>query len=194
MRVVPQTPLEWVLIVVAAATGVIISAALQDFFIDSRHNPRIRALQDVGVAFGVIHFFGLVVIGPVGPRWTAAAIAMYVAATLLFLSGIESARRMHLPRTLVDDEMPKALITSGPFALIRHPFYLAYTLAWLAAPVATHGPFITLTGLLAVATYVVAARREERRLEAHFGDAYREYRSKAGLIVPSLAAIGRLFR
>lgn len=47
MRVIPKTPLEWVLLVVAAATGVIISVASQDFFIDSRHNPRIRALQDV---------------------------------------------------------------------------------------------------------------------------------------------------
>lgn len=194
MRVIPQTPLEWVLLVVAAATGVIISVALQDFFIDSRHNPRVRALQDVGVAFAVIHFFGLVLIGPVGPIWTAAAIAMYVAATLLFLSALESARRIQLPRTLVEDTLPKALITAGPFALVRHPFDLAYALAWLAAPVATHGPFITLTGLLAVAVYAIAARREERQLAIHFGDAYRAYRTKVGLIAPSIPALIRSFR
>ena len=194
MRVIPQTPLEWVLLVVAAATGVIISVALQDFFIDSRHNPRVRALQDVGVAFAVIHFFGLVLIGPVGPIWTAAASAMYVAATLLFLSALESARRIQLPRTLVEDTLPKALITAGPFALVRHPFYLAYALAWLAAPVATHGPFITLTGLLAVAVYAIAARREERQLAIHFGDAYRAYRTKVGLIAPSIPALIRSFR
>ncbi len=44
--------------------------------------------------------------------------------------------------------MPKALLTSGPFALVRHPCYIAYSLAWLAAPVATHGPVITLFGLI----------------------------------------------
>lgn len=194
MRVIPQSPLEWVLLVVAAATGVIISVALQDFFIDSRHNPRIRALQDVGVAFAVIHFFGLVMVGTAGPRWSGAAIAMYVGATLLFLSALESARRVQLPRTLVEDVMPKALITTGPFALIRHPFYLAYSLAWLAAPVATHGPFITLTGLTAVVVYAIAARREERQLDATFGDAYRTYRAKAGLIAPSIPALIRSFR
>jgi len=168
--------------------------SLQDFFIDSRNSPRLRALQDVGVAFAVIHFFGLVLVGTAGPRGAAAAIAMYVAATLLFLSALDSARRTQLPRTLVEDTMPKALLTTGPFALVRHPFYLAYSLAWLAAPVATHGPFITVTGLMAVVVYAIAARREERQLEAKFGDVFRTYRSQAGLIAPSIPALMRSFR
>ena len=194
MRVLPHTPLDWVLLAVAAATAVIIAVALQDFFIDSRNNPRIRALQDVGVAFAVVHFFGLILLGSAGPPWAVAGIVMYVLAALLFLSALESARRVQLPRTLVDDPMPTALITTGPFAFVRHPFYLAYSLAWMAAPVATHGPMITLFGVAAVATYIVAARREERQLEAHFGDAYRAYRSKAGLLLPSISALVRSFR
>lgn len=194
MRVLPQTPLDWVLLAAAAATGVIIAVALQDFFIDSRNDHRIRALQDLGVAFAVVHFGGLLLLGSAGPRWAAAAIVMYALAALLFLSALESARRVHLPRTLVDDPMPRALITKGPFALVRHPFYISYSLAWLAAPVATHGPVLTLFGVLAVITYIVAARREERQLEAHFGDAYREYRSKAGSLVPSIPALVRAFR
>jgi len=195
MRVLPQTPIDWVLLAVAAATGVIIAVALQDFFLDSRvNNPKIRALQDVGVGFAVVHCGGLLLLGPSSPRWAAAGIAMYVVATLLFLSALESAKRVHLPRTLVDEPMPKALISAGPFALVRHPFYISYSLAWLAAPVATHGPVITISGLLAVALYVYAARREERMLEAHFGDAYRAYRSQAGWIIPSLPAVVRVFR
>ena len=194
MRVLPHTPLDWVLLAVAAATAVIIAVALQDFFIDSRNNPRIRALQDVGVAFAVVHFFGLILLGSAGPPWAAAGIVMYVLAALLFLSALESARRVQLPRTLVDDPMPTALITTGPFAFVRHPFYLAYSLAWMAAPVATHGPMITLFGVAAVATYIVAARREERQLEAHFGDTYRAYRAKAGLLLPSIPALVRSFR
>jgi protein-S-isoprenylcysteine O-methyltransferase Ste14 len=185
MRVLPQTPLDWVLVAVAAATAVIIAVALQDFFLDSRvNNPRIRALQDVGVGFAVIHFGGLVVLGSAGPRWAAAGILMYVAATLLFLSALETARGVQLPRTLVDDPMPKALLVTGPFAMVRHPFYIAYSLAWLAAPVATHGPVIALTGVIAVAIYVVAARREERALAAHFGDTYQQYRQKTGMVLP----------
>ncbi len=142
MRLLPQTPLDWVLLAVAAATGVIIFLALQD------------------VAFAVVHFGGLL-LGSAGPRWAVAGIAV---ATLLFLSALESARRVQLPRTLVDDPMPKALLTSGPFALVRHPCYIAYSLAWLAAPVAMHSVPLGLTAVFMIVCYILSAREEERRL------------------------------
>jgi protein-S-isoprenylcysteine O-methyltransferase Ste14 len=187
VNVLPQTPLDWVLVAVALATAIIISVAMQDFFVESRTNsPRIRAFQDLGVAFAVTHFGVLVLRGSVGANWAIAGIAMYVAATLLFLSALEAARRVPLPRTFVADPMPKALITSGPFALVRHPFYVAYSLAWLAAPVATHGPLVTAFAIIAIGMYVVAARREERQLEERFGEAYRTYKRNAGMVLPSL--------
>lgn len=190
MTVLPQTPLDWVLVAVALATAIIIAVALQDFFLDARTNtPRLRALQDFGVAIAVTQFGVLVIRGSAGPNWAIAGIAMYVAATLLFLSALEAARRVPLPRTFVEDQAPKALITRGPFALIRHPFYLSYSLAWLAAPLATHGPFVAALSLAAVAMYVVAARREERFLEERFGEAYRAYRHGTGMVLPSLASL-----
>ena len=190
MQVLPQTPLDWVLLAVALATAVIIAVSIHDFFVDARTNsPRVRAMQDVGVAFAVSQFGALVLRGSAGPNWAIAGIAMYVVATLLFLSALEAARRVPLPRTLVDDPMPKGIISSGPFALIRHPFYVAYSLAWLAAPVATHGPLITVFALIAIAVYVVAARREERQLEARFGEAYRTYKLGTGRLLPSVARL-----
>lgn len=187
MRVLPQTPLDWVLLAVALATAIIIAVAVQDFSVDPRtNNPRIRALQDLTVAFAVTHFGVLLLRGSVGPNWAIAGIAMYVAATLLFLSALEAARRVPLPRTFVDDPMPKALITRGPFALIRHPFYVAYALAWLAAPVATHGPLVTVFALISIGLYVAAARREERQLENRFGEAYRSYKLGTGMLLPPL--------
>jgi protein-S-isoprenylcysteine O-methyltransferase Ste14 len=190
MTVLPQTPLDWVLLAVALATAIIIAVALQDFFLDARVNtPRLRALQDLGVAIAVTHFGVLVLRGSAGPNWAIAGIAMYVAATLLFLSSLEAARRVPLPRTFVDDPMPKALITRGPFAVIRHPFYVSYALAWLAAPVATHGPLAGGLALVAIGIYIVAARREERSLDERFGEAYRSYKHGTGMVVPSLASL-----
>ena len=186
MRVLPQTPLDWVLLAVAVATAIIISVALHDFFLDSRTpNPRVRGLQDLSVVFAVSHFGVLMLRGSAGPNWAIAGIAMYVTATLLFLSALEAARRVPLPRTLVSDQMPKALITTGPFAVIRHPFYLAYTLAWLAAPVATHGPLVAVFAVCAIGIYAYAARREEQQLEERFGEAYRVYKMGTGMILPS---------
>ncbi len=185
MRVLPQSPLDWVLLAVGTATAVIIAVAMQDFFVDSRvNNPRLRALQDVGVGIAVTHFGVLLVRGSAGPAWAVAGSAMYVAATMLFLSSVEAARRVPMARTLVADTPPKSLITTGPFAVIRHPFYVAYSLAWLAAPVATHGPVITLLALGAIAVYVIAARREERQLDDRFGEAFRTYKLVTGYVVP----------
>lgn len=185
--VLTQSPLDWVLVAVAVATAIIISAALQDFFVDSpAPRPRVRALQDFGVGVAVAHFGVLVFRGSAGPNWAIAGIAMYLAASLLFLSAVEAARRVPLPRAFVEDPMPGELITRGPFLFIRHPFYVSYTLAWLAAPVATHGPGITVLALMAVAAYIVAARREERQLEARFGEAYRAYQLGTGYVLPPL--------
>jgi protein-S-isoprenylcysteine O-methyltransferase Ste14 len=190
MRVLPQTPLDWVLIAVALATAIIIAVAMQDFFVDSRvNNPKVRALQDLSVGLAVLHFGVLLLRGSAGPNWAIAGIGLYVAATLLFLSALEAARRVPLARALVDDPMPKALITTGPFAVIRHPFYVAYSLAWLAAPVATHGPLAAVLAVVAIAVYVVAARREERLLEARFGEGYRTYKLGTGMLVPSVARL-----
>jgi protein-S-isoprenylcysteine O-methyltransferase Ste14 len=185
MRVLPQTPLDWVLLAVATATAVIVAVAQQDFFVDSRvGNPRIRALQDVGIGIAVTHFGVLLVRGSAGPGWAVAGISMYIAATLLFLSSIEASRRVPLARTLVDDPPARALVTSGPYAVIRHPIYVAYSLAWLAAPLATHGPVASLLGIGAVVVYVIAARREERLLEDRFGEAYRQYKMGTGYVLP----------
>ena len=190
VSVLPQTPLDWVLLAVALATAIIIAVAIQDFFVDSRvSDPRVRAMQDLNVGIAVSHFGVLMLRGSVGANWAIAGIAMYIAATLLFLSSLEAARRVPLPRTFVDDPQPRALITRGPFAVIRHPFYVAYSLAWLAAPVATHGPLITIFSLVAIGSYVVAARREERQLEARFGEAYRTYRHGTGMVLPSIARL-----
>ena len=183
----PQTPLDWVLLAVAIATAIIVAAALRDFFVDSRvPNPRVRALQDFGVGVAVAHFGVLVFRGSAGPNWAMAGIAMYIAASLLFLSALEAARRVPLPRAFVDDPVPGMLITRGPFMFIRHPFYVSYTLAWLAAPVATHAPVIALLALIAIAAYALAARREERQLEERFGEAYRAYQLGTGYVVPPL--------
>lgn len=66
---------------------------------------------------------------------------------------------------------------------------MSYSLAWLAAPVATHGPLIGAFSLVAVGLYVAAARREERQLEVRFGEAYRAYRLGTGMVLPSLARL-----
>jgi protein-S-isoprenylcysteine O-methyltransferase Ste14 len=71
------------------------------------------------------------------------------------------------------------LITDGPFRFSRNPLYLGGNLfMFLGAALAlgsTGGVAITAIGLIATDRMI---RREERQLEARFGDAWRDYASR----------------
>lgn len=79
------------------------------------------------------------------------------------------------------------LVTTGPFALVRHPLYAS--LIWMLVG----GAFVyaNLAGfVLTIAMFVpmmyLRARQEERMLMATFGEQYSEYRRVTGLFAPRL--------
>ncbi|MBI3208349.1 MAG: isoprenylcysteine carboxylmethyltransferase family protein [Candidatus Solibacter usitatus] len=72
---------------------------------------------------------------------------------------------------------PEYLLVEGPYKYSRNPIYLAELVIWLGwmmfyGNVTVVGVFVALA--LVVGPLVM--RREERGLEARFGDAYRAYR------------------
>jgi protein-S-isoprenylcysteine O-methyltransferase Ste14 len=73
---------------------------------------------------------------------------------------------------------PKLLMTSGPYACSRHPMYLTELSLWLGWAV-LYGSIIVLAGFVALCVVVrILAPREERALEAKFGERYRRYRAR----------------
>jgi protein-S-isoprenylcysteine O-methyltransferase Ste14 len=73
---------------------------------------------------------------------------------------------------------PKILITRGPYAYSRHPMYLTELALWLGSAV-LFGSIIVLAGWVALCVLVnILAPREERALEAKFGEPYRQYRAR----------------
>jgi len=92
------------------------------------------------------------------------------------------------------DHVPDELCESGPYRRIRHPIYLAYQLAFLAAFVALPH-WITLAVLVAnVALFTHAARNDEATIATSpLAAAYAGYRGRAGLFWPKFnpAAPGR---
>jgi protein-S-isoprenylcysteine O-methyltransferase Ste14 len=73
---------------------------------------------------------------------------------------------------------PKNLMTRGPFAYSRHPMYVTELALWLGWAV-LYGSIIVLAGFVALCVVVnILAPREERALEAKFGEAYRQYRAR----------------
>ena len=81
--------------------------------------------------------------------------------------------------TNVPTWMPStALVISGPYRFSRNPIYLALTIIYLGLALAygSWWPIVLLAPVLIVMRFGVIGR-EERYLEAKFGDAYRAYRA-----------------
>jgi protein-S-isoprenylcysteine O-methyltransferase Ste14 len=77
------------------------------------------------------------------------------------------------------------IVVDGPYALVRHPLYLAAYLVWFAVAIGFgSGVALALTVFYVVPGYWIYMRSEEAMLTAHLGDAYRDYRARVGMLLP----------
>ena len=112
--------------------------------------------------------------------WVGAALT---AAGLLFAVWA----RVHLGRNwsgTVTIKEGHELITSGPYALVRHPIYTGLLLAFIGSALARG----ELRGILAVAlvfwSFWRKLRIEERWMREQFGEAYEAYSRRVSALVP----------
>ena len=79
----------------------------------------------------------------------------------------------------VQIDRPTRVVVTGPYAYSRNPMYVAWTLIYAAVAILvnTVWPLSMLPALLAY-THARNVRREEKHLEASFGDEYRAYRRR----------------
>ncbi len=119
---------------------------------------------------------------PAALRWAGVAIGLPTVAL-----GIWTFRS--LGRNITDTVVTRrehALITSGPYRHVRHPFYVTAALAFAANALATANWFIASTGLAALALLVLRTATEEGKLVERFGDDYRRYMARTGRFFPRL--------
>ena len=113
------------------------------------------------------------------------AVAAYVMGLGLAMAGRIALGAAYRPTSTVGVRLApgQALVTSGPYALVRHPMYVGIVLAALGAL----GLYRTWTTLLFIAqlpVLYVRARREDEALEAEFGAAWRRYHNSVPAWLP----------
>ena len=96
------------------------------------------------------------------PHWLALLADSLIVMSILF--GAHVARVTAGVRRSKPGDSAHAILSTGPYHLIRHPLFAASLLAWLATPVAL-GSWIALPVFLLVTPYyVLHLRAEERQL------------------------------
>ena len=120
-------------------------------------------------------------------------IAMQLVAVLLSIVSVAliamtvGTHRVPLALWHQDNDDPVQLVTWGPYARIRHPFYTSFLLAFAAAVIALPHALTAACLIYGVVALSITARREERRLAAsEFGAEYCEYMTITGRFFPRL--------
>lgn len=146
--------------------------------------PGLRAITVLGTLSGFGSLAALVRLGAAGWPSTALALVIATASLTLFWTAVACNRMRRLSFAFSTD-LPEHLVQHGPYRLIRHPFYSAYLLGWLVAPVASLNLWLLLPFALMSVLYRAAARAEEAKFAASpLRDAYAEYRRRTGMFWP----------
>jgi protein-S-isoprenylcysteine O-methyltransferase Ste14 len=146
-------------------------------------------LRPLGIAMmaGVIAF----VVSPASMAWSSVPLPAWMrwagvgigAAAGVLLTWTLS----HLGENLTDTVVTRkkhTLVTTGPYAWVRHPFYTSAALAIVANSLATANWFVLATGCLVFMLLVIRCRTEEDNLIARFGEEYRAYARRTGRFLP----------
>lgn len=112
---------------------------------------------------------------------------MLAAISLLIFWSSVLAHRSQRPSYAFVRTQPQALVSTGPYRWVRHPFYLSFMLAAAAGACIAGQPLLLLTVIVLFACYYTAAKSEEASFRlTDFASEYESYRAVTGMFLPRL--------
>lgn len=142
-----------------------------------------------------VGIFAVIVFGPrTVPGWPAwsepwATVATWIGlAFMLAGAALAAAGVLRLGPNLTALPYPKdcaELVSSGPYAIVRHPIYSGLILGGFGWALWSHGWLTVVYALGLFLFFDVKSRREERWLAEKFAD-YPAYRSRVRKLIPWL--------
>lgn len=135
------------------------------------------AIQILVTVYGFVFvtqftFFGL-----------ASAVGLYILALGLFWWSVRTAKGLDFAFS----DSVGSIVTNGPYALVRHPFYVSYMAAWLGSAILFSSPILWITLLYLGAFYYLSARREEGViLRSSQAGQYLHYSRNVGMFLPRM--------
>ena len=114
----------------------------------------------------------------------------FSAASIGLMSMSVAVHRIPLSLWHQDNDDPREIVTWGPYAHVRHPFYTSFLLAFCATVLLFPHYLTVLLWGVSYFSLNTTALREEHRLEAsQFGRTYTSYLAQTGRFVPRMRAV-----
>jgi len=166
-----------------ALVGSVVFSLLIIFTLLLRSLPRARAPGVIPRALAVAGTFlatGFLLLNPVVlPIWLQAAVDVVIfAASLLSILVL-----LRLGKSFAIMAEARELVTSGPYAIVRHPLYVTEELGILTMLIQFAGPIALALMLAHIAVQVARTFYEERVLGETFPE-YRAYKARTWRFIP----------
>lgn len=131
----------------------------------------------------VLTVYGFVYLQGVSQTWAVLVPALYVLSLVIFWMSIVTAKSLDFAFS----NSVGNIVTTGPFGVFRHPFYVSYLIAWWASTILFNSLPMWITALYLTAFYVVSARKEERTILGSIqSEQYQRYQQNVGMFLPRI--------
>lgn len=146
--------------------------------------PGMRLIEAISIVLMAL-FTWLVLMRPLPDVWPAAPV-LCLGSLALFIWTVRTTRDAGFALAF-SGAQPPAVLMSGPFRHVRHPFYTSYLVFWFATCVATMSSLCWTGFITILVCYVVAARKEERTMSrSRLAAEYARYAAGTGMFLPRL--------
>ncbi len=115
---------------------------------------------------------------PYSTSFQLIGIVVITVASMINILG-----RIARGKNYISDGVPDELTTGSGHKVVRHPLYASYCYYFIGFQLVFQS-YLTLPLLLGIFAYYSASKHEEKVLEREFGEEYREYQKKVGMLIP----------
>jgi protein-S-isoprenylcysteine O-methyltransferase Ste14 len=171
----------------AAYTTIIVGfiwARYKYFSIETNSSRRGSYFYDPIVALHIISTF-YEFTQPNNPNLLICSISIscYLLGSILFILSVRNTNSLDFA---FSDKVSN-LITTGTYALVRHPLYVSYALVWIGSSILFNSLLLWITLAYLLAFYIISAIKEERViLNSEYSREYENYRQDVGMFLPRI--------
>lgn len=177
----------WVYILVLAVPMAVVAVYLFRYdpaLMERRMRTReTQGTQKLVIALSFLFFVPAFIIPGLDKRfgWSTVPLAVIIISEVMVLSGyllfaLVLKTNSYASR-VIEVEKGQKVISTGPYAVVRHPMYLAMLIIYIVSPLALGSYWALIPAVFLVGTMVVRIRGEERELSENL-EGYKEYKAK----------------